>query len=45
MWVVHWRVEGRSGHGSPVHRWVASLAIAAMTERYGTGTHRMEQAP
>ena len=44
MWVVHWCVNGRTGHGSPVHGLVAMLACAAMNQEHGAGTHWMEQA-
>ena len=44
MWIVHWKINGKSGHGTPVSHEVASKFCKTMNERWGEGTHWMEQA-
>jgi len=44
MWVVHWKVEGMRGHGSPLLLIVAALACDVMNEEHGAGTHWLEEA-
>jgi hypothetical protein len=44
MWIVHWRINGVSGHGSAVSLELAAYVCEAGTSRYGVGTHWVEQA-
>jgi hypothetical protein len=40
--VIHWKINGRTGHGSPVAIEVAQTAAEEMNNKYGAGTHWVE---
>ncbi len=36
---VHWEINGKTGHGSPIDAGVAIETIKIMNKKYGAGTH------
>ena len=43
--VIHWRIEGREGHGEPVDRKIAEAWCEDGNKNYGTGTHWLVRVP
>ena len=39
MWVVHWKINGISGHGRPVNGRVSMAAVEQGNKDYGPGSH------
>jgi|10_taG_2_1085330.scaffolds.fasta_scaffold41701_4 hypothetical protein len=39
MWIVHWKINEATGHGSPVPLELATLACESGNSKYGGGTH------
>jgi len=37
--VIHWEINGQTGHGSAIDTGVAVETVRAMNEEYGAGTH------
>ena len=37
--VIHWEIEGKTGHGSAVPYETAAAWVEVMNEKYGEGTH------
>ena len=37
--VIHWRIDGKTGHGSAIDLGVAVETVRAMNKKYGAGTH------
>ena len=44
MWTVHWRMNGRTGHGSPIPLALAALACEVGNSLHGAGTHWFVEA-
>ena len=42
--VIHWEINGQTGHGSPIDPVAAVAVVKAMNEEYGAGTHWLEYA-
>ena len=42
--VIHWKINGKTGHGSSIDLGVAVETVKAMNEKYGAGTHWLEYA-
>jgi len=40
--VIHWEINGQTGHGSAIDAGVAVETVKAMNEKYGAGTHWLE---
>ena len=40
--VIHWKIDGKTGHGSAIDVGVAVAVVKAMNEKYGAGTHWLE---
>ena len=40
--VIHWEINGQTGHGSAIDPVVAVAVVKAMNEKYGAGTHWLE---
>ncbi len=40
--VIHWEINGQTGHGSAINPVVAVAVAKAMNEKYGAGTHWLE---
>jgi len=43
MWIVHWKINGKCGHGTPISYVEARDTCKEMNEKYGGGTHWMEE--
>ena len=37
--VIHWEIDGKTGHGSAIDVGVAFETAKIMNEKYGEGTH------
>jgi hypothetical protein len=37
--VIHWEINGKTGHGSAIDPVVAVATAKIMNEKYGEGTH------
>ena len=37
--VIHWEINGITGHGSPVDAAEAAIWVRVMNYKYGSGTH------
>ena len=37
--VIHWEINGQTGHGSAIPYEVAEEWVKEMNEKYGAGTH------
>ncbi len=37
--VIHWEINGQTGHGSAIDAGVAAETVKVMNEKYGAGTH------
>jgi len=44
MWIVYWKVNGKSGNGKPIPLALAGWACDLGNSRHGAGTHWMEEA-
>lgn len=40
--VIHWKINEKTGHGSPMDAFVAQRFVTAMNEKWGAGTHWLE---
>ena len=40
--VIHWEIDGKTGHGSAIDLGVAVETVRAMNKKYGAGTHWLE---
>ena len=40
--VIHWKINEKTGHGSPLDAFVAQRFVTAMNEKWGAGTHWIE---
>jgi len=40
--VIHWKINGRTGHGNPIDSECAADWITYMNDKYGAGTHWAE---
>ena len=41
--VIHWKINGATGHGSVIDLELAKIWVASMNEKYGAGTHWTEE--
>ena len=42
MVVIHWEINGKTGHGSAIDYETAEAWVAEMNKKYGVGTHWLE---
>lgn len=40
--VIHWKIDGKTGHGSAIDLGVAVETVRAMNKKWGAGTHWLE---
>ena len=40
--VIHWKINGKTGHGSPATIDIAQAWLKELNGKYGTGTHWLE---
>ena len=41
--VIHWKINGKTGHGSAVPYETAAAWVEIMNKKYGAGTHWTEE--
>ena len=40
--VIHWEINGKTGHGEPFDARMAAVWVKEMNAKYGAGTHWLE---
>ena len=40
--VIHWEINGKTGHGSSIDAALAAIWVKVMNYKYGSGTHWLE---
>ena len=40
--VIHWKINGKSGHGSAIDAAEAEIWVRVMNYKWGSGTHWLE---
>ena len=40
--VIHWKIDGKTGHGSAIDLGVAFETVRIMNKKWGAGTHWLE---